>query len=211
MCRLGPRLLDSPLFHVPRALFPCARAVLPADRSPDRFRAQVHSSLLALLFRVPSPRIPPRSFRRRLPALGFVPLRDITETRPLTRGFPSPRFVPSSGALSLPTSCSALRLAGLLHPAAASRALLVQGLLSRRSHPSSSEGAPPSPLVTLRSPAETDAHAGLPRPRGLSPRRAASRSFGGEPRDRSLPSSSFFSSRSFLLAFSPGLPRALRS
>jgi hypothetical protein len=148
VCRLRLRLLDSPLFHIPCALFPCARAVLPTDRSPDRFRVQVHSSVLSLLFRVPSLRIPPPSFRTRLPAWVSSLFATPSERVHSPRGFPSPRYVPSSGALSLPTSYSALRLAGLLHPAATSRALLVQGLLSRRSHPSSSEGAPPSPLVT---------------------------------------------------------------
>lgn len=120
-----------------------------------------------------------QSFRRRLPAWVSSLFATPPERVHSPRGFPSPRYVPSSGALSLSTFYSALRLAGLFHPAATFRALLVQGLLSRRSHPSSSEGAPPSSLVTRRSPAEADARDALPRPRGLSPRRAASRSFGG--------------------------------
>jgi len=211
MCRLRLRLLASPLFHFPRAVFPCARAVLPADRSPDRFRAQVHSSVLALPFRVPSLRIPPRSFRTRLPAWVSSLFATPPERVHSPRGFPSPRYVPSSGVLSLSTSYSALRLAGLFHPAAASRALLVQGLLSRRSHPSSSEGAPPSPLVTHHSSAETDARDGLPRPRGLSPRRAASRIVR---RLASRTVAPLF--ESLLLQVSPArlwprLPRALRS
>jgi len=143
MCRTGRGYWISPLFQPPGDPFLSARAVLPADRSPDRFRAQVHSSLLALLFRVPSLQIPPSPFRGRLPARVSSLFATSPERVHSPRGFPSPRYVPSSGALSLSTSYSALRLAGLFHPAATFRALLVQGLLSRRSHPSSSEGASP--------------------------------------------------------------------
>jgi hypothetical protein len=45
----------------------------------------------------------------------------------LLRGFPSPRYVPSAGVLSLSTVYSALQLVSLFHPTAALRALLVQG------------------------------------------------------------------------------------
>jgi hypothetical protein len=65
---------------------------------------------------------------RALPARGLGPLHDVTRRRPLSRGFPSPRSVPSSGALSLPTVCSATELAGLFHPAAMFRTHPVQGL-----------------------------------------------------------------------------------
>lgn len=53
-----------------------------------------------------------------LPTWGFGPLLDITAARPLVRGLPSPRYVPSSGVHSLSTVFSAQRLAGLFHPAA---------------------------------------------------------------------------------------------
>lgn len=53
-----------------------------------------------------------------LPTWGFGPLLDITTARPLVRGLPSPRYVPSSGVHSLSTVFSALWLAGLFHPAA---------------------------------------------------------------------------------------------
>jgi hypothetical protein len=55
------------------------------------------------------------------PSGGFVPLRDINQKRPLDPGFPVPESVPSSAFRTPPTVCSASGLAGLFHPAAASR------------------------------------------------------------------------------------------
>jgi hypothetical protein len=46
----------------------------------------------------------------------------------LSRGFPCPRYVPSSGVLSLSTVCSALLLVSLFHPTAALRALAHSGV-----------------------------------------------------------------------------------
>jgi hypothetical protein len=45
----------------------------------------------------------------------------------LARGFPSPRYGPSSGDHNLSTVCSAPKLVSLFHPTTASRALPVQG------------------------------------------------------------------------------------
>jgi len=53
-----------------------------------------------------------------------------------SRGFPRPRCVPSSGVLSLSTVCSALKLAGLFHPTAASRTFPVQGFCRSAQPPS---------------------------------------------------------------------------
>jgi len=90
------------------------------------------------------------------------------------RRLPRHRFVPSSGFHSLSTSSSALGLAGLFHPAATSRVLPVQGLLSPRSHPSSSEGVAPGPLFPPRAHrlAPVATRCG-PRLRGLHLREAA--------------------------------------
>jgi len=52
------------------------------------------------------------------------------------RGFPSPRFVPSSGVHSLSTVCSALSLGGLFHPPAALRTSPVQGFRRSAQPPS---------------------------------------------------------------------------
>lgn len=129
-----------------RAQFPYAWTLLSADRPPETFRFQVHSSELDLPFRVPTLRFPLASLSgARPPArvsslIATSPLRvhchegyqAFVTFRPQAFSA-SRRFTPRFGS------------AGLFHPAAASRAPLVQGLLTRRSHPSSSEGA--SPLV----------------------------------------------------------------
>lgn len=134
-----------------RAQFPYAWALLSADRPPETFRFQVHSSELDLPFRVPSLRFPLASLSgARPPArvsslIATSPLRvhchegyqAFVTFRPQAFSA-SRRFTPRFGS------------AGLFHPAAASRAPLVQGLLTRRSHPSSSEGA--SPLVVRARP-----------------------------------------------------------
>jgi len=76
-----------------------------------------------------------------------------------SRRLPCLRFVPSSGFLDLSTSFSALGLAGLFHPAATSRIHPVQGVLSPRSHPSSSEGACPQAVDrSSRSPTFAGCH-----------------------------------------------------
>jgi hypothetical protein len=92
-----------------------------------------------------SPRSSP--FGASFTCLGFRPSsrhHPCAATQP--RQLPRYRFVPSSGFLGLSTSCSALGLAGLFHPAATSRVPPVQGLLAPRSHPPSSEGRAPRPL-----------------------------------------------------------------
>jgi hypothetical protein len=52
---------------------------------------------------------------------GSAPLRDINQRRPLDTRFPRPASVPSSAFRTPSTVCSATGLAGLFHPAAASR------------------------------------------------------------------------------------------
>jgi hypothetical protein len=134
-----------------RAQFPYARIVLSADRPPATFRSQVHSSELDLPFRVPSLRFPLASLSGASPParvsslIATSPLRvhchegyqAFVTFRPQAISA-SRRFTPRFGS------------AGLFHPTAASRAPLVQGLLARRSHPSSSEGD--SPLVVRTRP-----------------------------------------------------------
>jgi len=141
-------LIGSPL-PLPYAPFPCVRAVLPDDRSPGTFRLRVHSSELDLPFRVPSLRFPPASLSGTGPParvsslITTPPLRvhyhegyqALVTFRPQAISA-SRRFTPRFGS------------AGLFHPATVSRALLVQGLLARRSHPSSSEGASPLAVGT---------------------------------------------------------------
>jgi len=91
-----------------------------------------------------------------------------------SRRLPRLRYVPSFGFLDRPTFFSALELAGLFHPAATSRVHPVQGLLSSRSHPSSSEGAFPHAVGTCRAHRLSSAAARrAPRLRGLHPREAA--------------------------------------
>lgn len=91
-----------------------------------------------------------------------------------SRRLPRRCYVPSIGFRNRPTSFSAPELAGLFHPAATSRTHPVQGLLSSRSHPSSSEGAFPHAVGTNHarrlSPAATRP---VPRLRGLHPREGA--------------------------------------
>jgi hypothetical protein len=91
------------------------------------------------------------------PALGFLSLfaTSLGRVDVHSRGLPAPRFAPSSGFRNLSTASSAPELAGLFHPAATFRDPLVQGLLSPRRHPPSSEGACPlavaAPPLTGRS------------------------------------------------------------
>lgn len=69
--------------------------------------------------------------------------RHLTE-RPLTRRLPRPRFVPSSGFLSLSTAFSAPRSVGLFHPTATSRVPRpFRGSFSPCSRPSSSKDRAP--------------------------------------------------------------------
>jgi hypothetical protein len=78
----------------------------------------------------------------------------------LSRGFPGPRYVPSSGDHNLSTAYSALQLVGLFHPPAASRALPVQGFcrstqppfLIGRSCPRAVEARPADRRIDLHAP-----------------------------------------------------------
>jgi hypothetical protein len=76
------------------------------------------------------------AFRRQHHLPGFRPSLDNTH-RASTHAASQRRFVPSSGALSLPTACSAPWLAGLFHPAAESRTSSpVQGFVHLTQPPS---------------------------------------------------------------------------
>jgi len=61
------------------------------------------------------------SFSVKLLPGGFFPLGDLNRKRPLDSGFPGPEPIPSSAFRTPSTVCSASGLAGLFHPAAASR------------------------------------------------------------------------------------------
>jgi hypothetical protein len=64
---------------------------------------------------------PPRTRSPEQLPWGLAPLRDINQQRPHSCGIPGPHCVPSSASLTPSTVCSATGLAGLFHPAAASR------------------------------------------------------------------------------------------
>jgi hypothetical protein len=144
-----PRLIGSPR-RLTRSCFHLRDYRLA---SPDRSLVICYDLELILsrlrLFRAPSlPLLARHLSARASPAWVLGPLRDITRAQPHPRdGSHRRRFVPSPGFLSLSTVFSALGLAGLFHPAATSRVLPFRGLLSPRSHPSSSEGASPVPLL----------------------------------------------------------------
>jgi len=94
-----------------------------------------------------SPRPPALSSARARPAWVLLLIATSPERVHLPRGFPLPHYGPSSGFRNPSTVYSALRLAGLFHPAAASRISLVQGVLPSRSHPPSSGGACPLAVI----------------------------------------------------------------
>jgi hypothetical protein len=151
MCRTTSDVLGSPP-RLARSCFHlrCFRLV-SFDRSLEIFHDLELILSRVRLFRAPSFRLLASHLSARAsPALGFLALFATSPVR--SHSFaPSPtrRFVPSSGFLDLSTSFSALGLAGLFHPAATSRFLPVQGLLSPRSRPSSSEGSAPLPSLPV--------------------------------------------------------------
>jgi hypothetical protein len=110
-------------------------------------RPQVHPSVTALPFRVPSHLAPARCLSAPSTLLGFLALSRHHRIASTPARLPGPRYVPSSGFRSPSTACSALRLGGLFHPPAMSRAVPVQGFIPPRSHPPSSGGVAPLPLV----------------------------------------------------------------
>jgi len=201
----GPRcgLLDSPAFEAASRVSMLGR-VLPIRRSPGSY-APGSFFLIAAPLQSSFARLPPETFRNRGSLPGFRPSSRHHQARPHARGVPSPRFVPSTGSLSLPTVSSALDSAGLFHPAAASRArFLVQGLLSPHVHPSSSEGASPMPLALAHSPSFRWRPWTPASTSRLLSVRSCVPSVQNEPTRRPLPSSSSVSSRYSL--FPPSTP-----
>jgi hypothetical protein len=95
------------------------------------------------LFRVPSPLSPPSTFRPELRLPRFRPSSRHHARAATIREASHAPLCSVLGFRNRSTVCSARPLAGLFHPAATSRVRSVQGLLSPRSHPSSSEGACP--------------------------------------------------------------------
>jgi len=111
---------------------------------------------------IPSCRISPSESLRRASLLllseplscqGSVPLRDITDGVHVREPSQGPATSPSSGFLSLPTDYATTGFAGLLHPAATSRVVTVQGILPPHSRPGSSPVRAPVSLSSERSPA----------------------------------------------------------
>jgi len=140
------RSIGSPRFvPVPVSMRGTTKSL--TGRSPEQI-AQDHSFVLELLFRVPSLSSPALALSgagltARVSSL-FATSPDCVHS---SRGFPRPRYVPSAGALNLSTAFSALRLSGLFHPAAASRALCsFRGFPSPRSDRASSVRSAPLPL-----------------------------------------------------------------
>jgi hypothetical protein len=129
----------------------------------------------------------------------------------LARGFPGPRYVPSSGDHSLSTVCSALQLVSFFHPTTASRALPVQGFLRSAQPPSLIGRSCPHAVGSWPAHRRIGGHgpsASTSRPSSMQSResqRAVVR-----PRPRPLPSSGLL----LLQVFSgrcPWLPRYKRS
>jgi len=117
-----------------------------------------------------------RPFGQRLSTRGFGPHRDITSARPLAQRFPSLCYVPSLGFLGPSTVCSALSLAGLFHPAAASRVhSTFRGFDPSRSASRLVAGwLPPCRwLLDAHRPSRAEVHTQEPRLRGFIPREDA--------------------------------------
>jgi hypothetical protein len=103
-----------------RDLFPRPATASSTDRPPS-LASRVHALVPFLPFGVPSSILPPPPFGAGRP----VRVPSLFATSPTVstrcRSFPSSRYVPSSGFLSLSTACSTIGFAGLFHPAATSR------------------------------------------------------------------------------------------
>lgn len=143
------------------------------------FDGLVWSPSSCRLFRAPSPpNRRPRSFEPgRLP--GFVALVATSPKRVHDElGIPTPCSVPSTGDRSLSTVYSALRLRGLFHPRAASRALCplrgfsLHAARAARRRPTAPLPSAPPPSRGSRDPR---CQARAPRLRGFAPRGAAFR------------------------------------
>jgi hypothetical protein len=143
--------LGQSLEHLPSP-FPCRECLV---------RSTVHRSLIHGF------RCCMKSLRRAPSRLGPAPDLSASASLPgvsallatsrkrvhLSRRIPCLRYVPSSSFLSSSTVCSALSLAGLFHPAAASRVHPRSGALTpRAAPPGSSPGATPLPLTLDCSP-----------------------------------------------------------
>jgi hypothetical protein len=111
--------------------FPGSASASAVSGSPSRLSFVHRPPLLAKRVHPPELSLPCRALplRVRLTAAvsakllpgGSVPLRDINQKRPPDSGFPGPESVPSSAFRTPSTVSSAPGLAGLFHPAAASR------------------------------------------------------------------------------------------
>jgi hypothetical protein len=197
--RIDSRLIGFTAHRESLPLSKLARAICSIRRSPDPVKDRDHPSSR----NSSSECLRPQELAIHLSMSSFTcpwvssPLRDITRAQ--LRFFaehPRLHFVPSSGFRSLSTVSSALELAGLFHPAATSRISPVQGLLSPRSHPSSSEGACPQVVAPRATHPLAQAATALgPRLRGLHPREAAFSSPQLFTTDSAAPLFEFFSSR----------------
>jgi hypothetical protein len=129
-------------------------------------RPQVHPSLTALPFRVPSHLVPPDAFRRRARCSGSRPSHDITGARPLTRGFPGlATFRPR--AFAAPRRLSPLSGSGACFiPQPCPGPILSRGSYLRAATLPRREELPPCRCISRRS----------PHPKARRPRREGSAS-----------------------------------
>jgi len=132
-------------------LFPCVRGLTSDRPSTGRLTAWLHPPHVVSPLQSSFATTPLDPVRAEPPARVLDPRHDITGARPLMRGLPSPRYVPSTGVLSLSTVFSARRLRGLLHPRAMFRASSRSGVCrSRAARPGSSPGRCPLAVGSAR-------------------------------------------------------------
>jgi hypothetical protein len=162
---------------------------------------------------VHAPRPKPFDFELHLPRFSSR-FRDITTAQPLIARLPTSRYGPSSAFAAARRFHPRIRLRAYFIPLPRPGFILFRGLLSPRSHPSSSKGRSPLPLLHRRSLAhfhsrrsERAATCDASRLRGFDPRKAAFHELGYSPRPQPLPSSVSLSSRFLPLSTSaPAYP-----
>ena len=147
LCRAASDFLGQSLEYLPSP-FPCRECLIRSTV----YRSLTHGfrRCTKSLRRAPSRpcSAPDLSASASLPGVSAL-LATSRERVHLSRRIPCLRYVPSSSFLSSSTVCSALSLAGLFHPAAASRVHPRSGALTpRAAPPGSSPGATPMPLGT---------------------------------------------------------------
>jgi hypothetical protein len=199
--RIDSRLIGFTAHRVSVPLSKRTHAIFSIRRSLDPIKDRAHPSSRNSSSEFLRPCSSPCILRcSASPAVGF---RSLFATS-LDRGYVFSRRLPRSASIRPQVFATSRRLLPLSSlqayfiPQPRPGSVFVQGLLSRRSHPSSSEGAcllavAASPLVHAHrlSPARVPPTCDASRLRGLDLRRAAFLKSGYSPRPRSLPSSNF--------------------